>query len=368
MDNLNSQSEKTITKKKKWFIPVLIASAVIIFAAILAIGFIFVIVAKPKIKVQKQLNLGDKYITEMDYENAVLAYQEAIRIDPKNEAAYRGLANAYINLSDECLQNGDTDGASKYLKRAIKEVKPALDQTDSREIAEIIEEMEEKENDIEDDKGSEEKKDTNNDDQAPDSNNEQDKDKEKVEEKAPVYEDIAVTSLPVGLNDFLADFQWFVNYNDNYNYESKDCNADLVDTFLGPMYQFYNYPVEPFKRWDNELTVFDVENTDWILKNVYNVSDDTIGSLKNGSYPDVECSNGEYKVFVGGIGGNYKVELKSAMYNGTFYYITYQPLFIDFDTGNYYPYGDIRYALLEYKNLDGNHFWSLYRDSSTSFQ
>ena len=38
--------------------------------------------AVPKAGLKKHLNLGDKYLTDMDYENAILAYKDAIEIDP----------------------------------------------------------------------------------------------------------------------------------------------------------------------------------------------------------------------------------------------------------------------------------------------
>lgn len=47
-------------------------------------------------EVQKQVDLGNKYVEDGNYEQAVLAYNEAIKIDPKNVPARVGLAEAYI--------------------------------------------------------------------------------------------------------------------------------------------------------------------------------------------------------------------------------------------------------------------------------
>lgn len=48
----------------------------------------------------KQLDLGAKYVDELDYEKAIAAYKAAISIDPKCEEAYLALAEIYMALND----------------------------------------------------------------------------------------------------------------------------------------------------------------------------------------------------------------------------------------------------------------------------
>lgn len=38
-------------------------------------------------RLQEQLRLGEKYLTELDYEQAIAAYRAAIEIDPRCEEA-----------------------------------------------------------------------------------------------------------------------------------------------------------------------------------------------------------------------------------------------------------------------------------------
>lgn len=54
----------------------------------------------PSVRLQRQLDLGNRYLSEMDYENAIIAYETAIEIDADNLQAYEGLANTYIEMSD----------------------------------------------------------------------------------------------------------------------------------------------------------------------------------------------------------------------------------------------------------------------------
>lgn len=50
---------------------------------------------------QTQLDLGNKYVSELDYENAIIAYEEALEIDPYCLEAYLGLADAYMALGQQ---------------------------------------------------------------------------------------------------------------------------------------------------------------------------------------------------------------------------------------------------------------------------
>ena len=51
-------------------------------------------------KLRTQLDLGNKYLEEMDYEQAKYAFQAALEIDPKNADAYGGLIKLYAAEQD----------------------------------------------------------------------------------------------------------------------------------------------------------------------------------------------------------------------------------------------------------------------------
>ncbi|MDR3310528.1 MAG: tetratricopeptide repeat protein [Oscillospiraceae bacterium] len=58
------------------------------------------------------LDLGQKYLLDLDFEQAVVAFDTVIRIEPKNVKAYIGLADAYVGL-------GETDKAVAALRDGI---------------------------------------------------------------------------------------------------------------------------------------------------------------------------------------------------------------------------------------------------------
>ncbi|MGI6435495.1 MAG: tetratricopeptide repeat protein [Syntrophomonadaceae bacterium] len=62
-------------------------------------------------EVGQKLELAIKYLSEQKYEQAVLAYQEVIKIDSKNVTAYKGLSLAYVlqektGEAEQAIQDG----------------------------------------------------------------------------------------------------------------------------------------------------------------------------------------------------------------------------------------------------------------------
>ena len=76
---------------------------------------------------QEQYDLGMRYLDEGNYQEAVIAFEAAIRIDSKRPAAYLGAAEAYLGL-------GNTAEAIDILKRG-------QEQTDDQTIQERLEQL-----------------------------------------------------------------------------------------------------------------------------------------------------------------------------------------------------------------------------------
>ena len=64
-------------------------------------------------KVQEQLDLGSKYMADLDYESAIVALNKAIKIDPKNVDAYKMLAEVYE-------KSGRLDDARATLEKVLE--------------------------------------------------------------------------------------------------------------------------------------------------------------------------------------------------------------------------------------------------------
>ena len=64
---------------------------------------------------QKQYDLGVRYLSEGNYEEAIIAFTAAIEIDPKRAEAYLSLADVYLALEDY-------EEAQAVLERALEQV------------------------------------------------------------------------------------------------------------------------------------------------------------------------------------------------------------------------------------------------------
>lgn len=72
---------------------------IVVLVAIMAVIIVGLILSGSKNRELKhQLDLGQKYLTEMNYEQAVATYKQAIELDRFNTEAYLGLAEAYLGL------------------------------------------------------------------------------------------------------------------------------------------------------------------------------------------------------------------------------------------------------------------------------
>ena len=55
----------------------------------------------PARELSKALDLGNKYLSELNYEEAVIAFNRVIEVDPMNVEAYVGAADAYMGLTNQ---------------------------------------------------------------------------------------------------------------------------------------------------------------------------------------------------------------------------------------------------------------------------
>lgn len=82
--------------------------------------------------VGRQLELGQKYLDEGSWEQAIVAFGDAINIDPKNEDAYIKKAEAYLNLNDTenaivTLIDGYRVTSGRKIKKQIEKISEKLD-------------------------------------------------------------------------------------------------------------------------------------------------------------------------------------------------------------------------------------------------
>ena len=94
---------------------------------VIVLCFFFALVACQKRPTwQEQYDLGMRYLSESNYEEAILAFTMAIEIDPNNALAYVGRADAYVQMD---VTEGDTAAGSLAAAQADYEAALTLDDT-----------------------------------------------------------------------------------------------------------------------------------------------------------------------------------------------------------------------------------------------
>ena len=101
----------------------LIIAACIVIAGVA--GMLFFLNRGPSI--EERLEMGNRYLEDLDYDEAIEVFQEILDIDPKCVDAYMGLADAYIGVEDyesamDILEKGYDKTEDDDLKERLEEV------------------------------------------------------------------------------------------------------------------------------------------------------------------------------------------------------------------------------------------------------
>lgn len=96
MDNLKE-------KQRHFLLPALAVLALILVACGAK--------ADPAAQLQEKLDLGERYLTDLDYDSAIAAFEEALEIDPKDEQALQGLGDAYRGRANEAARSAEAGSA-----------------------------------------------------------------------------------------------------------------------------------------------------------------------------------------------------------------------------------------------------------------
>lgn len=114
----NTQSADT-KRRSRFKITAVIAILALIIAgvAVITVGG-----APQKIKINRMMKTAQRYLEEMQYEQAVLAYDAVIEIEPKHLPAYMGKANTYVAMED-------IENAVSTMSKAAKVARDEYDAT-----------------------------------------------------------------------------------------------------------------------------------------------------------------------------------------------------------------------------------------------
>ena len=105
--------------------------AVILVTAVVITTVVIVSGAK-KSEYDEKMDLGRKYLLELDYKQAALAFEEAIKIDPKKKDAYIELAEVYVKQGENekaiiILESAKEKMDDEYERKKVDEKKEEIE-------------------------------------------------------------------------------------------------------------------------------------------------------------------------------------------------------------------------------------------------
>lgn len=324
--------QTVVTKKtKKWVLPVVIVSVIV--GLLLIMGAIFAVAGISDYnqgrKLQEQLDLGERYLGELDYEAAIAAYEMAIEIDPKSVEAYLGLADVYVAIEE--------------YEKAIEVLEDGLEETDSEEIIDRIEEIEEL---IEELENSEEEVDVVPEETLP----------ETGETEAP--EDEAVKELYPDFSKYISEY---IHHYPGIHYTKDDVDYEEL---LGFAYSYIHY--------NHSSKIYREEGFDGECIAATDVND-CVNEFFGVEIPLQTHGAVEYKedafyftkeYFTNG--GDYLAVIKEAIHLEDKYYIKFQDVYVRWD-GNSYSDLDSYYSM-DYDTVKDDSNCDVYNEGTCILQ
>lgn len=123
---------------------VLIGIFIVLILALAAVLVMIFLRIKNTKDYNEQLSLGDKYLAELNYEDAAIAFRNAIQINEKKETGHIRLADVYIatedydQAADVLLTGYDATGESDLIRDRITAVYPQVSDEYKEKIEERI--------------------------------------------------------------------------------------------------------------------------------------------------------------------------------------------------------------------------------------
>lgn len=108
---------------------------VVICLAVAAAACIFVVQSRKQQEIRQHLELAKKYLSELNYEQAIVEYTIVLKLDAKNQDITGTLADIYRDYADSFT-------AENEYEQAIRIVKEGIEATGSAELLKYLEELE----------------------------------------------------------------------------------------------------------------------------------------------------------------------------------------------------------------------------------
>lgn len=331
---------------------------------------------------QEQYDLGIRYLSDGNYEEAIIAFTAAIEIDPKQALAYVGRGDAYISYAQQLATSGSglSDKAQEMYKNAIQDYLSAINLDDSD--ASVYQ------------KAADAYSALGNTESASDilERGLQATQEQTLQTALDELDGVIIPEELIqgseqwtAMEAFLARFGWYGDYDcetaieriarnewtDPLNAMEKmltvaSCYSYNDELYPGETMQDFWNESDPLGRWASGLNSYMKVNAaklEWIMRYIFNCSHADIETMKQqiltGENEYIYYLDGYYYFAIGGIGGGYDASIKSIEQTGARYVVEYST----------YSYGipEARRAVVALKEIEGKEYWTLYSDRALEY-
>ena len=123
--------ETEIKKKKSILALIIAASAVVLLISVIIVMLLFS--NNSRREVRKQLDLGSRYLSELNFDKAAAAFRDAVRIDPEDEDALELFHECYLRWMEH-----DTGKAYEIFEAERNTLNAMLAEAPSERIEELL--------------------------------------------------------------------------------------------------------------------------------------------------------------------------------------------------------------------------------------
>lgn len=104
-----------MNRKKVATIIIITTFAILIFTCLITI---FIIPREKQNKFESYMNIGDKYLDELNYQDAIMSYTNALNIMPSSNDAIESITSSYLSWADDLIANENYTEAKQILEDA----------------------------------------------------------------------------------------------------------------------------------------------------------------------------------------------------------------------------------------------------------
>ncbi len=361
----NDDTAVAVNKKKRGSLWILVA-LIFVVVLIAVVCTVLVVRSGREKKLDEQLKLAERYLSELNYEGAIACYKKALEIDPDNTELLGEIEDAYMAWAEETDDPEEADEileeAEDYFAGLAEDARNDDISAEARRIEKKIRLEREKKSAVA---------------AAPAEDEEEEREDTPVEERGEMRV-IDPGDLPESraMEGLLEAFTLFGDIE--YDHEKAMYTGYGPDVLPDVVFDYGRksacYPMNVTEIWDESekdpkglyLMFAYISRADlqWVYRNVYNCSEEDTRRLLDMENKYGYEYDGVIYYAIGGVGGPQSLMIDEVRYDGVDYVVDYHIEYPYSEWDEQLYENDCYRAVIRYKMYGSTGYWSIYSNLS----